>query len=83
MDIAKETISEMRRVREAQELKGKNPCIESEIVEEFRHIINKLSRENTSNTPDFLLARYLYECLVAYENIHEANEKWYGKSLNI
>ncbi len=33
------------------------------IIMEFAQIINKYSLENDSNTPDFILAEYLYECL--------------------
>jgi predicted phage tail protein len=46
-------------------------------------IINKHSVESGSNTPDFLLAEYLIDCLKAYKKIHDANEKWYGKKLEI
>lgn len=45
--------------------------------------INRVSAENGSNTPDFILAEYLMDCLNAYERIHNANEKWYGKELKI
>ena len=45
--------------------------------------INKACAENGSNTPDFILAEYLMNCLNAYEKAHNANEKWYGKELKI
>jgi hypothetical protein len=35
------------------------------LIEEFRTIINKYSLENDSNTPDFILAEYLLDCLIA------------------
>jgi hypothetical protein len=54
-----------------------------EILKDFEKVINRNSRENESNTPDFLLAEYLMGCLEAYERIHAANEKWYGKTLEI
>ena len=53
------------------------------IIKELAEVINKNSIENNSNTPDFILAEYLYDCLLSYEKIHNANEKWYGKSLSI
>ena len=53
------------------------------LAKEFEEAINRHCRENESNTPDFLLAEYLMDCLVAYEKIHDANEKWYGRKLEI
>lgn len=46
----------------------------------FAHAINSESRENASNTPDFILASYLVECLKNYEAAVNAREKWYGRS---
>ena len=34
---------------------------------ELQHLINKHSKENGSNTPDFVLAEYLCACLTAYD----------------
>ena len=31
-------------------------------------LINKASRENESDTPDFILAEFLYKCLLAFES---------------
>lgn len=45
--------------------------------------INRCSRENVSNTPDFILAEFLGATLIAFENASRAREKWYGKSLSI
>jgi hypothetical protein len=36
--------------------------------EELEHLINKYSLENGSNTPDFVLAEYLTQCLLNYNN---------------
>jgi len=51
--------------------------------EELRSLINRRSRENISNTPDFILAEYLLTCLEAFESASNAREKWFGKSLRI
>lgn len=45
---------------------------------ELEHIINKYSMESASNTPDFILARYLMGCLAAFEIAVVARGKWYG-----
>ena len=41
-------------------------------------LLNKFSLENTSNTPDFMLAEYLIDCLVAYNKISVWNYKWHS-----
>jgi len=54
-----------------------------QIKREFAVVINRHSLEKRSNTPDFILAEYLMDCLDTYKKIHDANEKWYGKKLEI
>lgn len=56
---------------------------EKEFRKELEAAINRCSRENGSNTPDFILADYLAGCLAAFDNASRAREKWYGKSLSI
>ena len=46
-------------------------------------IINQESRENDSNTPDFLLAEFLMNCLDAFELTNNKREVWYGVHLDI
>ena len=50
---------------------------------EIRAAINRCSRENVSNTPDFILAEYLMACLVAFESASIRREDWYGRHLSI
>lgn len=45
---------------------------------ELEHLINKYSKENDSNTPDFILAEYLKGCLDVFNNIVPKRDKWYG-----
>lgn len=51
---------------------------ESELVKELASVINRYSRENLSNTPDFILARYIENCLHAYEAATNERDAWYG-----
>lgn len=44
----------------------------------LREIINRYSRENESNTPDYILAKFMNECLVAFEEATKDRDKWYG-----
>ena len=50
-----------------------------QIIKEFSEIINKHSLENESDTPDFILAEYLYNCLIVVDNIILKREIWYRK----
>lgn len=47
--------------------------------DEIRLVINRHSAENTSNTPDFILAEYLINCLIAWNNNVIWRENWYGR----
>ena len=47
--------------------------------EDLSAIINKHSKENGSDTPDFLLAEYLGGCLAAYDKAVSQRESWYGR----
>ena len=47
--------------------------------EELRSLINRYSRENESNTPDFILAQYIEKSLLAFNQAVNSREKWYGR----
>lgn len=47
--------------------------------EDIQTAINCASAENGSNTPDFLLAEYLTDCLAAFDKAVGARERWYGR----
>ena len=53
----------------------------SDFREELRSLINRQSRENISDTPDFILAKYLNECLAAFDSAVIAREHWYGRKV--
>lgn len=46
-------------------------------------VINKYSRENKSNTPDYILADVMANCLQAFEQGSRHREEWFGKPLTI
>jgi len=48
---------------------------ESTFEKELCHLINRFSRENGSDTPDYVLAEYMNDCLNAYEKAIRAREK--------
>lgn len=50
---------------------------DTRLANELSALLNRCSRENASNTPDFILAQYMLGCLVAFENALNARERWY------
>jgi hypothetical protein len=68
---------------EIDKAKGVNPAPEPEFVDKLAALINSVSRENRSNTPDFVLAKFMETCLFAFENASNTRERWFGKYLNI
>lgn len=52
---------------------------EEQFYRELTSLLNKYSKENESNTPDFLLASYLIRCLDAFNSITNSRENWYGR----
>ena len=47
---------------------------------ELESLINRHSMENGSNTPDFILAKFLKACLDAWNEAVDARENWYGRA---
>ena len=52
---------------------------ETQFHRELSSFLNRYSKENGSNTPDFLLASYLIGCLHTFNSIVNAREEWYGR----
>ena len=46
---------------------------------ELENLINKHSKENGSDTPDFVLASYLENCLDSFDKATKQREEWYDK----
>lgn len=49
------------------------------LIHELSAVLNRASAENGSNTPDFILASYLMDCLAAFDKSVNAREAWYGR----
>jgi archaellum biogenesis protein FlaJ (TadC family) len=50
--------------------------------EELERLINKYSMENGSDTPDFILALYIMDCLNAFNKTVRERESWYHTENN-
>lgn len=44
----------------------------------LKSLLNSFSKENGSNTPDYILANYLNDCLELYNKSVMARSEWYG-----
>lgn len=55
----------------------------TEFEEKLRHAINFCSKENGSNSPDFILAEYLSGCLEAFDRAVEQRDEWHAFSPQI
>ena len=51
---------------------------ETTFRDDIRDVINSHARETGSNTPDFILAKYLTDCLDAFENASNWRQCWHS-----
>ena len=51
-------------------------------TERLQHLLNEFSKENNSNTPDFVLAAFMENCLTAFNLATHRREQFYGRSVN-
>jgi hypothetical protein len=54
--------------------------MKQEFRTELERLINFHSKENGSDTPDFILAEYLESCLAAYDKAVTLREIWSGRA---
>lgn len=53
-----------------------------ELKKVIEDAINKASRENESDTPDYILAEYLMDCLIAFETAVKSRDAWEADGQN-
>jgi len=53
-----------------------------EFIAELSELLNRHSMESASGTPDFVLAKYLTDCLLAWNRSMQEREAWYGRQAN-
>lgn len=49
---------------------------------ELENLINRYSKENESNTPDYVLAHYIKYSLQAFNQAVNLREEYYGRKSN-
>ena len=52
---------------------------QSDLRDDLASILNRYSRDNGSNTPDFILAQYLANCLDAFDIAVQKRAQWFGR----
>ena len=57
--------------------------VDADLIRDLAKVINIHSRENQSNTPDFVLAAFLAGCLRSFEEASNHREGWFGQKLSI
>lgn len=58
---------------------GSQTCtqVKTQFEMDLEKLINKHSLENSSNTPDYILAKYLYNCLDNFNRTIKEREEWH------
>lgn len=51
---------------------------EPTFFQELEALINRHSKENASNTPDFILAEFMEQCLLLFDQATNARSVWFG-----
>ena len=65
------------------EIVGKLETKQESFTKELTSLINRYSKENKSNTPDWILAGYIENCLHAFNAAVSNREKWYGREAKL
>lgn len=55
----------------------------SEFKTELAQLINRASAENGSDTPDFILAEYLNNCLQIFDSAVRARDNWREPNIKV
>jgi hypothetical protein len=84
----KPTIAELERILNNPDAPEVEITPNGEVVtkglrHEIERAVNRVSGENGSNTPDFILAEYLVSCLAAFDRAVQARERWYGFAMHV
>ena len=59
----------------------KREAVQNKLRQDVCDAINRVSAENGSNTPDFILAEYLVQCLATFDHVVTMRDDWYGVHL--
>lgn len=63
-------------------MKG-HEMVPADFQSELCALINKHSVEQCGDVPDYILARYLCDCIEAFHVAAKSRDKWFGQDLRI
>ena len=63
------------------EKKNESNLDNERLKRELSIIMNSFGIDTECNTPDYILAGYLIDCLKSYKKLDDANRTWYGLSI--
>lgn len=72
-----EVRAHLQQFQYATENPGPTPTLERDLA----GVLNCYSQENASDTPDFILAKFLLGCLDSWNTGLRRREEWYGRSI--
>jgi len=75
--------TEYRENQDKLRIKKQIQDMETDFRKELENLVNKYSRENGSDTPDFILARYLDNALNNFDAAVKEREEWYGRATHL
>jgi hypothetical protein len=52
---------------------------DQDFVRDLTALINRYSLENNSDTPDYILANYLFACLMSFDTATQQRDTHYGR----
>ena len=75
-------IAELERCNEVEAIDESKPAWQSgpTFSDQLKDLINRNSMENGSNTPDFILARFLTDAMEAFDRATNRRSEWRGET---
>ena len=67
---AKDNMKKQKKIKKIPVIK------QPDFQQALEYLINKYGIDNEMNTPDFILAEYLYDCLMAYKQAKDKLSEW-------
>lgn len=74
------TLNDIKNTADSDYLEATCSGDAPDFITELRELLNRRSMENGSDTPDFILAQYLTDCLRAWNCATKRREDWYGRT---
>ncbi len=72
-------------MKKVNDMKERAMAEDTQMIKNFRsqliYLLNNNSMENGSDTPDYILADYMVDCLAAFDKTLQAREKWYDREV--